>query len=55
MYLNQSWDLAETYLKNSAGHTSMAEMHGRHLAPLALGTFKEHVVHCKNISAELQG
>lgn len=41
-------DLAEVYLKNSAGHTSMAEMHGRHLATLALSTFKEHVVHCKN-------
>ncbi len=47
-------DLAATYLKNSAGHTSMAEMHGRNLATLALGTFKEHVVHCKTISAELQ-
>lgn len=46
-------DLAQTYLNNSAGHTSMAEKHGRHLATLALGTFKEHVVHCKNISAEL--
>ncbi|RYX86233.1 DUF4142 domain-containing protein [bacterium] len=42
-------DLAEIYLKNSAGHTSMAEMHGRHLAILTLGAFKEHVVHTKNI------
>lgn len=42
-------DLAESYLKNSAGSTSMAEMHGRHLATLALSTFKEHVVHTKNI------
>lgn len=42
-------DLANTYLANSAGHKSMAEKHGRHLATLALGTFKEHVVHCKNI------
>ncbi|BDI28620.1 hypothetical protein CCAX7_006710 [Capsulimonas corticalis] len=42
-------DLAETYLANSTGHTSMPEMHGRHLAMLALATFKEHVVHTKNI------
>ena len=48
-------DLSETYLNNSAGHTSMAEMHGRHLATLTLATFKEHVVHCKKISADLQG
>ncbi len=41
-------DLANSYLANSIGHTSMAEMHGRHLATLTLGTFKEHVVHCKN-------
>lgn len=41
-------DLANSYLANSKGHTSMAEMHGRHLATLALGTFKEHVVHCKH-------
>ena len=47
-------DLAETYLKNSEGHIGMAEMHGRHLATLALSTFKEHVVHCKNIKATLQ-
>lgn len=47
-------DLATTYLKNSAGHTNMAEMHGRNLATLTLGAFKEHVVHCKDISAALQ-
>ena len=41
-------DLADSYLKNSAGYKSMKEMHGRHLATLALGAFKEHVVHCKN-------
>ena len=41
-------DLANSYLANSEGHMSMAEMHGRHLAMLTLGTFKEHVVHCKN-------
>lgn len=42
-------DLADGYLKNSAGHTSMAEKHGRHMATLTLGVFKEHVVHTKNI------
>ena len=42
-------DLAEVYLKNSAGHTSMAEMHARHLAIITLGTFKEHVVHTKHL------
>lgn len=42
-------DLAESYLKNSAGRTEMPEVHGRHLATLALPTFKEHVVHTKNI------
>ncbi len=41
-------DLANSYLANSKNHTSMAEMHGRHLAMLTLATFKEHVVHCKN-------
>ncbi len=42
-------DLTTSYLKNTAGATSMAEMHGRHLATLAQSTFKEHVVHTKNI------
>lgn len=42
-------DLATVYLKNSAGHTSLPEKHGRHLATVTLGTFKEHVVHCKNL------
>ena len=46
-------DHAEMYLKNSEGHTSMAEMHGRHLAMLSLATFKEHVVHTKNILDDL--
>lgn len=41
-------DLATSYLKNSQNHTSMAEMHGRHLATLTLGAFKEHIVHCKH-------
>lgn len=47
-------DLAATYLANSAGHTSMEETHGRHLALLTLNEFKEHVVITKNISRELQ-
>lgn len=42
-------DLAEGYLRNSAGATSLPERHGRHLATLALATFKEHVVHTKTI------
>jgi predicted outer membrane protein len=42
-------DLAASYLTNSAGSKSMPEMHGRHLATLALSNFKEHVVHCKKI------
>ena len=42
-------DLTTSYLKNTTGQTSMAEMHGRHLATLAQSTFKEHVVHTKNI------
>ena len=46
-------DLAESFLTNSAGAKSMPEMHGRHLATLALSTFKEHVVHTKNILTEL--
>lgn len=43
-------DLATSYLQNSMGRTSMAEMHTRHLATLTLGAFKEHVVHCKNLA-----
>lgn len=46
-------DLANSYLANSAGRKNMAEMHGRHLATLTLGAFKEHVVHCKKISQAL--
>jgi predicted outer membrane protein len=46
-------DLATVYLKNSEGHASMAEKHGRHLATLTLGAFKEHVVHCKNLHKSL--
>lgn len=29
-------DLAESYLKNSVGHSSMTQMHGRHLAIFAV-------------------
>lgn len=47
-------DLAESYLFNAVGKESAAEMHGQNLATLALSTFKEHVVHCKNISQALQ-
>lgn len=46
-------DLAASYLSNSADSTSEAEKHGRHLATLALSTFKEHVAMCKRISGEL--
>ncbi len=48
-------DLTTSYLKNTAGATSMAEMHGRHLATLAQSTFKEHVVHTKNILKAMKG
>lgn len=48
-------DMAQSYLDNSKGQTSMPEMHGRNLATLALGTFKEHVVICKDILGELRG
>ena len=46
-------DLATVYLENSEGHASMAEKHGRHLATITLGAFKEHVVHCKNLRKSL--
>lgn len=42
-------DLAAGYLANSAGHTSMSEMHGRHMAMLTLGQFKDHVVLTKDL------
>ena len=48
-------DLAASYLTNSAGASSMPEMHGRHLATLAQSTFKEHVVLAKRISQALRG
>ncbi|MDO7849944.1 DUF4142 domain-containing protein [Hymenobacter sp. M29] len=46
-------DLAQNYLKNSAGKTTPAESQGRHLATLALATFKEHVAITKRILGEL--
>ncbi len=42
-------DLGTSYLANSANQTSMEEMHGRHLAMLTLGQFKDHVVLTKDI------
>lgn len=42
-------DLGTSYLANSANQTSMPEMHGRHLAMLTLGQFKDHVVLTKDI------
>lgn len=48
-------DLATNYLKNSAGKTSPAESQTRHLATLALATFKEHVAITKRILGELGG
>ena len=48
-------DLAQNYLKNSAGKTSPAESQTRHLATLALAVFKEHVAITKRILGELGG
>ena len=48
-------DLAQNYLKNSAGKTSPAESQTRHLATLALAVFKEHVALTKQILGELKG
>lgn len=48
-------DLAESFLKNSSPNTNnMAEMHGQHLATLALAVFKEHVAITSRILRELQ-
>ena len=48
-------DLATAYLTNSPSDTSdMSEMHGRHLATLALATFKEHTMITQRISSELR-
>ena len=48
-------DLATAYLHNSPQNPEdMAEMQGRHLATLALSTFKEHVLMTQRIARELQ-
>lgn len=48
-------DLATAYLANSPANPSdMMEMHGRHLATLALATFKEHTMITQRISRELR-
>lgn len=48
-------DLATAYLRNSpAGITDMGEAQGRHLATLALATFKEHVMITHRIAGELR-
>lgn len=48
-------DLATAYLGNSPLNPSdMAEMHGRHLATLALATFKEHTMITQRIARELR-
>ena len=48
-------DLAENYLTNAKGKPGAAESQTRHLATLALATFKEHVAITKRISQELAG
>lgn len=48
-------DLAQNYLKNASGKTGAAESQGRHLATLALATFKEHVAITRRILGELGG
>lgn len=45
-------DLAQDYISNSKGSTA-AESQGRHLATLALATFKEHVAITQRILGEL--
>ncbi len=45
--------LAENYIMNAKGRTSPAESQTRHLATLALATFKEHVMITKRILGEL--
>uniref|UniRef100_UPI0035C9EB95 DUF4142 domain-containing protein n=1 Tax=uncultured Sphingomonas sp. TaxID=158754 RepID=UPI0035C9EB95 len=48
-------DLATAYLGNSPPNPSdMAEMQGRHLATLALATFKEHTMITQRIARELR-
>ena len=46
--------IVEGYLRNPApAKTNMMEMHGRHIASLALPTIKEHIAISKRISTEL--
>ncbi|RZM15358.1 MAG: DUF4142 domain-containing protein, partial [Sphingomonas sp.] len=48
-------DLATAYLGNSPPNPNdMAEMQGRHLATLALATFKEHTMITQRIAHELR-
>ena len=48
-------DLATAYLGNSPPNPNdMMEMHGRHLATLALATFKEHTMITRRIAHELR-
>ena len=48
-------DLATAYLSNSSSAPAdMGEMQGRHLATLALATFKEHTLITKRIASELR-
>ena len=48
-------DLATAYLGNSPPNPNdMAEMQGRHLATLALATFKEHTMITQRIARELR-
>lgn len=48
-------DLATAYLGNTPPNPSdMAEVHGRHLATLALATFKEHAMITQRIARELR-
>ncbi|MGK4568167.1 DUF4142 domain-containing protein [Flavobacterium sp. 3HN19-14] len=46
-------NLAQDYLNNSMEEISAAESQGRHLATLALATFKEHVAITQRILGEL--
>ena len=53
-WLDAVGDLADAYLANSAGATDPAEKQGRHLATLALATFKEHVAITSRIANEMK-
>lgn len=46
-------DLAQNYINKSKDKTTVAESQGRHLATLALATFKEHVAITQRILEEL--